>query len=268
MTVFLPPLIAGSAAGTRVVVVVAHPDDEVLGCGVLLSRLGGDATLVHVTDGAPADGGDAARLGYATPADYARARRRELETAVAAAGVKPERLVSFDVPDQGATDHLVAVTRRLVPLLRGADVVLTHAYEGGHPDHDTVAFAVHHAVRLLGPEAPSLVEMPFYRASPADWLRQDFAPAAGAGPEEVLHLTASEHALKRVMYEAHASQAEVLGGFPIAVERFRLAPRYDFKVLPNDGLVLYERYGWGATGAKWLALALAALAAIDMTPSA
>ncbi len=140
--------------------------------------------------------------------------------------------------------------------------MLTHAYEGGHPDHDAVAFAVHAAVRLLGPAAPALVEMPFYRAAPDDWLRQNFAPAAGAGPEVVLELTEAEHALKRAMVDAHASQADVLGGFPIADERFRLAPAYDFTALPNGGLVLYERYGWGATGATWIARARAALDAV------
>jgi hypothetical protein len=31
-------------------------------------------------------------------------------------------------------------------------------------------------------------------------------------------------------------------------------------VLPNDGGLLYERYGWGMTGARWQALARAALA--------
>jgi LmbE family N-acetylglucosaminyl deacetylase len=39
-------------AHKRVLVVVAHPDDETGGCGVLLQRLH-QATVVFCTDGAP-----------------------------------------------------------------------------------------------------------------------------------------------------------------------------------------------------------------------
>jgi hypothetical protein len=51
------------------------------------------------------------------------------------------------------------------------------------------------------------------------------------------------------------SQAGTLAGFGIADERYWAAPRYDFGALPNGGALLYERYGWGLTGARWLELA-------------
>ena len=48
----------------------------------------------------------------------------------------------------------------------GTRAVLTHPYEGGHPDHDSVAFCVRAAVRLLarggGGDAPEVAEMAFY----------------------------------------------------------------------------------------------------------
>ena len=245
--------------GRRIVAVVAHPDDEVLGCGVLLSRTPG-ASVIHITDGAPRQGGHAERAGFATPQAYAEARRVELETAMALAGIGPERLLCLGIADQEASHNLAAVARRLVPLLRDKNVVLTHAYEGGHPDHDATAFAVHAACAALGGDAPLLVEMPFYRASPNDWLRQEFEPRPDAGPEVVLELTDDQCGLKRKMYEAHASQADILSGFPIGTERFRVAPAYAFEALPNAGLILYERYGWGLTGAGWIAQVRAARA--------
>ena len=253
MTVSLDSLVHDSktSAGCRTLVVVAHPDDEVLGCGILLSRHPG-ARVVHVTDGAPRNGEDAARLGFSSTGAYARHRRTELEAAMALAGLRPEQLSCLDVPDQGVAADMASIARRLAPLLQDADAVLTHALEGGHPDHDATAFAVHAARRLLGEAAPLLAEMPFYRASPDDWLRQDFEPLAAAGPEVRLVLDARERALKERMYDAHASQTGILSGFPIGIERFRVAPSYDFDVLPNGGLILYERYGWGLTGADWL----------------
>src|SRR5690242_7329714 len=61
----LAKIVAESAAGTltrRVLVVVAHPDDEAIGAGALLCGIP-EATIVHVTDGAPADPGYAQRKG-------------------------------------------------------------------------------------------------------------------------------------------------------------------------------------------------------------
>src|SRR3954452_6783766 len=126
-----------SVSGERVAIVVAHPDDETLGLGAQLPRLPGLA-IVHVTDGAPRDLGDARRLGFETTEAYAAARHRELETAMALAGIGSDALIGLGVPDQEAAHHLAAVAIRLADLFceKRIEIVFTHAYEGGHPDHD------------------------------------------------------------------------------------------------------------------------------------
>jgi hypothetical protein len=51
----------GDAPGAHVVLIAAHPDDEVIGAtSVLLSNLA--VTILHTTDGAPADSPDAQDL--------------------------------------------------------------------------------------------------------------------------------------------------------------------------------------------------------------
>jgi LmbE family N-acetylglucosaminyl deacetylase len=244
----------------RTVLVFAHPDDETLACGALLPRLD-DVTLVHVTDGAPRNGEDARRRGFASPPEYAGARRAELRAALALAGIGEDRLVGFDVADQGAAFALPAIARRLAPMLQTADLVVTHAYEGGHPDHDAVCWAVHAALGLLGEPGlggagrPALIEVPLYRLAPdGGWLRQTF----GSDDAALLRLAPAERDLKARMIAAHASQAGTLSGFGIADEAYRAAPAYDFAQLPNGGALLYERYGWGLTGARWIDLAAAA----------
>lgn len=249
----------------RVVIVVAHPDDETLGLGALLSRLV-DVTLVHVTDGAPRGGEDARRHGFDHPEDYAAARRDELLAATGLAGVPADRLTCLGVPDQGVASCLADTARRLVPLIRDAEVVVTHAPEGGHPDHDATAFAVHAATKIMCHDdggrgadptgVPVVVEFPLYRLGPdGGWLRQSFADGRGAA---VLRLSPAERDLKRRMIAAHWTQRETLEGFGAADEPFRAAPVYDFTEWPNGGALLYERYGWGLTGARWRELVVAA----------
>lgn len=235
----------------RVAIVLAHPDDETLGCGALLARLS-DVTIVHVTDGAPRGGDDAARQGFATPQGYAAARKGELEAALMLAGVPMDRLTCLGIADQEAALNLGLVARKLAPLIAGAAVVLTHAYEGGHPDHDAVAFAVDAAWRLLGPEqAPAVVEMPFYRAGPdgPGWIRQVFSED---GPEPVtLRLSDDERARKQAMLDAHWTQSETLASFGAGDERFRIAPVRDFARPANGGLSLYDGFGWAMNAARF-----------------
>jgi LmbE family N-acetylglucosaminyl deacetylase len=250
-----------------VLVVVAHPDDETIGCGAQLPRFS-DIRVIHVTDGAPRNGADAAQLGFAGPADYAAARRRELQAPMALAGISPERLVALGWPDQEASLHLAEIATELARRLSGCELALTHAYEGGHPDHDATAFAVHAACALLRRRgsAPAIIEMPLYRSGGSEWAVQSFVPE----PEiavAIAQLGPEERRLKQVMLAAFASQAHVLARFSLTEEPFRRAPRYDFRQLPNGGQLLYEQQQWGMTGARWRELAAAALAALDLQPS-
>ena len=228
-----------------------------------------NAILVVVTDGAPRNLADASRLGFAGAADYAAARRNELLHALAFAGLGEDRLVMLGLPDQESAFHLSAICRSLGDLFRAErpEIVITHAYEGGHPDHDAVALAVHGACALPGQEgaAPALVEIPLYRAAGREWARQCFEPWRHA-PALSLRLSAPEEALKRKMMVAHATQSATLAGFGTAVEHFRAAPPYDFTELPNGGELLYERYQWGMTGARWQSLARQALSDLSRAP--
>lgn len=247
----------GTLPGNRVAAVVAHPDDETLGLGAQLPRLLG-ITIVHVTDGAPRDLADARRLGFDTANAYAEARRQELEAAMALAGIGSEALIRLGIPDQEAAFNLAPLAGRIADLLadRMIEVVFTHAYEGGHPDHEATAFAVHAAADLVERRSgsrPLVVEMPFYHASSHGWVRQRFLPIPGIA-EYALPLDEAQRDLKARMIAAHGSQRDVLRDFPIDVERFRAAPAYDFTILPQVGAFLYEELGWGLTRAGWIAL--------------
>ena len=252
----------------RLLLVLAHPDDEVLAFGARLERLR-NAHLLTATDGAPADGADAHHHGFASLEAYRAARQQELACALAHAGVS-ERIASplagvagAPVPDQTAALHLAGLTLAVRSALRAfaPEAVLTHPYEGGHPDHDACAFAVHMALRLEEQAAgqanvPLLLEAPFYHAGEGGRMRTGAFLETWPSPATlVCPLSASEQANKRARLACFTSQAETLAQFGVAEELFRIAPRYDFTRPPHPGQLFYEQFPWGMQGERFRGLA-------------
>lgn len=256
-------LLASSEADTfdcsDVLVVVAHPDDETIALGGQLRRLFG-IRILHVTDGAPENMRDARALGFSKREDYAATRRRELEMAVGEAGLTPEALLSLGVPDQGAAYRMPFLVLRLARIMAEEEIstVITHAYEGGHPDHDATAFIVHAARHLIlrqSRRAPEIVEAPLYHVRDGQAVHQRFCPVPDLATAELtIALDAAGCQRKRRMLAAFSTQSGTLASFDAAEERFRLAPDYDFGALPNGGKVHYESHDWGLTGRDWLLL--------------
>jgi N-acetylglucosamine malate deacetylase 2 len=249
---------------SRVVIVSPHPDDEVIGAGSRLPHLNG-ATVIQITDGSPRDLRDAHANGFATREDYAAARRDELRAALALTG--HFETIHLDLPDQEASLQLVHLTHTLAEIFTrlAPEIILTVPYEGGHPDHDATAFAVHNAL-ILSSSPARIMEMTAYHNGPHGCTYNEFLnPTAN---ESIFHLTASERALKQRMFDCFKTQFHVLQWFPLAVEKFRFAPRYDFTVAPHPGTLYYEMFPWGISGEQWRTLAREALESLHSAPVA
>lgn len=252
---FAARLASGEPIDEPVAVVVAHADDETLWTGSALPRLR-DCRLIHFTDSAPYDMADARRLGIGSRDEYAALRAREIDRALVELGAAPER-IGYGVPDKEAVDHLPRLVDRLAVDCAGVAAIITHPYEGGHPDHDAAALAARVVADRLG---CSLVEFACYRLSGGERVWADFPPDLSA-PEHARPLTAPERDRVDLALAAHASQAAVFGDWRPTMERWRNAPAYDFTRAPPGEAVLFDRFGWEITSDRWRDRAKAAIGA-------
>jgi len=237
-----------------VLLVVAHPDDEVISAAGLLGRFP-RAGVICLTNGAPHWGSSARNAGFDNWMDYAMTRAAEAKAALALLGREIAPNTNLGIPDQATGDNLVAATRHLASRLKsGFERVITHAYEGGHADHDSAAFCVHAACALLakeGGKAPLIVEAPLYNAPDGKFVWSNFLPNDDAGPVSVFPLSAEEQDRKRRMFACHRTQEQVFTNVGLKTELFRQAPRYHFTAPPHPGEVGYVQFMGGSTGRSW-----------------
>jgi LmbE family N-acetylglucosaminyl deacetylase len=252
-------------------VVVAHPDDEILGAGIWLRRHAEYGRhILYVTDGSPRDMQDARAAGFATRRSYAAARRSELREALEMVSIPRRNCHRCDYPDKESYLHLPALIERvdrLVEVLRPS-VVLSHAYEGGHPDHDAAAFAVamvrRAMLRRFGRSFRHL-EFPLYHAGANGEMVANEFLVGDSQAEEVVELSPAERDLKNHMLECFRTQVQMLRQFSRDRERFRESPQHDFSMPPHPGPLLYESWGWGISGSVWRAKAREAEAYVSST---
>lgn len=246
-------------AAPTALLVFAHPDDEVVALGARLSRFGG-AHLVHVTDGAPLDELDSRAHGFASLAEYRKARQDELNCALSLAGVLGIRHSWLELPDQQAALHLALLARHVYRFLaeQEPEIVITHPYEGGHPDHDACAFGVHRALaqrKIWYERLPLIIEAAFYHAGPDGIETGRFLPGATDSQEIVCKLSPQESELREALFACFQTQKEVLSLFSRREERFRVAPEYDFSRPPHQPPVYYDSQPWGMTSRRFCQLA-------------
>lgn len=250
-------------------VVAAHPDDETIGAAGLMTRLKG-CHVFHLTDGAPHDRTLWTSASARTRGDYARIRRAEATRALTLAGIEPRCASNLGVADLEATRALTTIAQRVGALIATVrpDFVITHAYEGGHPDHDAASFGVWaatHVVARQGLTPPPIIEMALYHGGPGHLVMGQFLPWPSAAELEVA-LSDEERWRKQAMFDCFGSQALTLMPFrALEVERYRLAPSYDFTRPPHDGPLLYEQRNLGITGAEWREQAAHALRVLSLT---
>lgn len=247
----------------RVAVLAAHPDDETIGASSLLAR-SHNPLVIYLTDGAPRDAKLWSPDFNGSRKEYAVLRREEAWNALSHVGVTKSQIRYLGAVDQEAAFEAGELVRQLAELLTecGPDMLITHPYEGGHPDHDTAALVARLALTsLVNGESPALVEMTSYHARDGRCVSGEFLEAVA--DEISLQLTPADRDRKRKMFDAYASQHLVLSAFDTRQEQWRKAPEYDFSQPPHMGRLWYECMGWPMTGKNWCVLAAETITAIQ-----
>lgn len=220
----------------RTLVVVAHPDDEAIGAGALLRRMR-EAAVVFCTDGGPRDPYFWGR--YGSRENYVQVRRRETDAVMRMAGVR--RTHFLPITDQHLYQNLPLAFEELDRITGDfqPDAILTLAYEGGHPDHDSCAFLSY----LLGKQHHLPVwEMALYHRKQDGPHCQDFLYPELIGVP--LEMSPQELDAKKKMVKLYISQGEALQNFVFSYECFRRQPPYDFRKPPEAEIINYEEWQW------------------------
>jgi LmbE family N-acetylglucosaminyl deacetylase len=231
----------------RTMVLVAHPDDECILCGGLLQRMR-EPVVIYATDGSPQD--PYFWRAHGSRAAYSRLRQQEARRALAQVGAREvefladrdERLVDQELfRNLGIAYELLS--EEVVRLRPSA--ILTLAYEGGHPDHDSCSFL---SSKLGSASRLPVWEAPLYRNRPTHLSVQEFVDPNGT---EIYYVPISDEIVrKRAMCQEYSSQGDFLKIFGLERETFRPQAAYDYTQPPHEGQLNYERWQWPMTGSQ------------------
>jgi LmbE family N-acetylglucosaminyl deacetylase len=202
-------------AFSHVVLVAAHPDDEILGAGGLVQVLGASSCTIELcsaTDGEASHPAVGPALGEIRTAEAACALRR-----LGAASVRPTRL---GLPDGDLVGNESRLAEYLSGRLSDRSLCVAPWRHDGHPDHEAAGRAAAAAAAATG---ASLLEFPIWAwhwATPTAGLPWDALRRLELDPVQLQH--------KRSAIAAFASQIQPYGPGatsailpPATLERFQ-----------------------------------------------
>jgi LmbE family N-acetylglucosaminyl deacetylase len=231
----------------RTLVLVAHPDDECIAFGALVQRIR-EPLVVFATNGSPLDPYFWNK--YGSREAYAALRRKEALVSMHAAGVQDVVFLA-DLPggeslvDQELFRNLWPALDLLADIMRRrmTTALLTLAYEGGHPDHDSCSFLAAQLAKFM--RVPCWEAPLYHRNEEGGGTFQQFL--AASGNEADVRPTPEEEQRKREMCLAYSSQGDFLSHFKTSPEVVRPQLAYDYTRPPHPGKTNYEVWQWKMT---------------------
>lgn len=228
-----------SLVGRRILILIPHPDDEVVGCCAAIGRAhaqGSEVFGAYLTTGVPAPELLWPWQRSSHPARVA-CRRKEARRAAELLDIEP---VAFgEIPTRELKAHIASTLALILEHIQrlGADMLWAPAYEGGHQDHDVANFI---ASRLRA--QIDVWEFSEYHYADGRVHSQEFVEAQGT--EQRLSLTPEEQALKQRALHLYQSEKGNLSYVRTEKEVFRPLASYDYGHPPHPGRLFYQRFQW------------------------
>jgi LmbE family N-acetylglucosaminyl deacetylase len=225
--------------GKRILILIAHPDDEVVASCASIGRAraqGATVSALYLTNGCLAR----ETLWPWQRKRYDRivaTRRAEAESAATALGVqpvgwsaRPARALWRELPQ--VFEEVQAALAQYRP-----DQVWVPAYEGGNPDHDAL-----NAVGFKLKPRLSVLEFAEYNFFGGKMRSQLFISSDETA--RVISLTPSERAAKQNALKIYASEAGNLSFIGVEQESYRPLSVYNYEQSPHQGKLGYARFSW------------------------
>jgi len=225
--------------GKRILILAAHPDDEVVACAASSSRAraqGATLTVLYLTHGCLAREvlWPWQRKHYDR---FVAIRRAEADKAAIALGLqpvgwgmRPARALWREMPR--VYEEVLAAIEQYRP-----DQVWVPAYEGGNPDHDAL-----NAIGFKLRSRISVLEFAEYNFFGGKIRSQSFISSDET--VRTLTLTPEEQAAKRAALKIYSSETNNLSSLDVEQESYRPLALYNYEQPPHQGKLWYARFSW------------------------
>ena len=209
-------------------VLLAHPDDEVFRCGGTLALLSRRGVRVQVLTATRGQAGSRGSPPLCLPEELGAMREAELRCACRALGIESPHLLDYqdgalsDVDEERAVGQVMGLLRELQP-----QVLLTWPPHGlsGHPDHITVSrWAVQAFERVIAEGMAGPLAL-YYLAVPQSVAGRLGLPQLQATPDEQIAVTVDVGAAweeKMAAIQCHRTQGGESPILKAPLERQRL----------------------------------------------
>ena len=209
--------------GKRILILIPHPDDEVVGCcgGILRALAQGSKIL-----------GGYLTTGISSKPKQKKMVRRRQEATEAACHLNIHPLFFEETPSRCLKDKFSDVQNKIIVAIKtnAIDTIWTPAYEGGHQDHDVANFMANRLKPLA--DIWEFSEYNFFGNK-----RRSNSFFKKSGNEIRIELNAEERAIKKKALSIYRSEWFNLWVVKpnLVQETYRPLAAYDYTQPPHEG---------------------------------
>ena len=227
------------AYGQNILLLVPHPDDEVVACATAIARAkatGANIYALYLTTGC-IDRDSRWSWDKKNHERYVLRRRNEAERAANFLGITP--LFWSDVPARHLWQHLREAKKTVSQAVAAyqIDQIWAPAFEGGNADHDG-------ANALAQCFSPDILVEEFAEYNYANRRAHSHEFPDPNGSEHRIVLTHEEQQRKKVALRIYHSEKGNLGYVKTECEVFRPLGAHDYSRPPHLGTLWYARFQW------------------------